>query len=85
MLKTQLQLPVFAAPEADPQGRPPDRAARHRYRWAQLLQSVFEINALRCPRFGSAMKIVSFIVRLYPILYQNVSENRCSSGPLILA
>ena len=50
-----------AAPEADLHDRPPDRAARRRYRWAELLQRVFEIDALRCPRCGSTLRLIAAI------------------------
>jgi len=30
-------------------------------RWAALLQRVFEIDALRCPRCGSTMRLVAAI------------------------
>jgi ribosomal protein S27AE len=50
-----------AAPEADPHGHLPDRATRRRYRWAQLLQRVFEIDALRCPRCGSTLRLIAAV------------------------
>jgi hypothetical protein len=53
--------PAGAAPEVDPHGRPPDRATRRRYRWAQLLKRVFEIDALRCPRCGSTLRLIAAI------------------------
>ena len=48
-----------AVPEADPHGLSPNRTIRRRYRWAQLLQRVFEIDALRCPRCGSTMRLMA--------------------------
>jgi hypothetical protein len=50
-----------AAPDADLHDHPPDRAARRRYRWAELLQRVFEIDALRCPRCGSTLRLIAAI------------------------
>jgi len=50
-----------AAPEADPQVRSPDRSTRRRYRWAQLLQRVFEVDALCCPRCGSTLRLIAAI------------------------
>jgi len=50
-----------AAPEADPHGHLPDRATRRRYRWAELLQRVFEIDALRCPRCDSTLRLIATI------------------------
>jgi hypothetical protein len=38
----------------------PDRAESRR-RWAQLIQRVFEVDPLECPRCGGAMKILGFI------------------------
>ena len=53
--------PAGATPEVDPHGRPPDRATRRRQRWAELLQRVFEIDALRCPRCGSTLRLIAAI------------------------
>ncbi|NOR67929.1 MAG: hypothetical protein GQ528_11300 [Woeseiaceae bacterium] len=50
-----------ATPEVDLHDRPPDRAARRRYRWAELLQRVFEIDTLRCPRCGSTLRLIAAI------------------------
>ena len=53
--------PAGAAPEVDPHGRPPDRATRRRHRWAELLQRVFEIDALLCHRCGSTLRLIAAI------------------------
>jgi hypothetical protein len=53
--------PAAAAPQVAPNDRPSDRAARHRQRWAELLQRVFEIDALRCPRCGSTLRLIAAI------------------------
>jgi len=53
--------PTAAEPEADPHGHPPNRATHRRYRWAELLQRVFEIDALRCPRCGSTLRLIAAI------------------------
>ena len=47
--------PAAAAPEVDLHGLPPNRATHRRYRWAELLQRVFDIDALFCPRCGSTV------------------------------
>jgi hypothetical protein len=43
----------------DPRDFPPDRATRHR--WAELLQRVFGIDALRCPHSGSTLRLIAAI------------------------
>jgi len=45
-----------AAP-ATPEGRPRPR----RLPWAELLQRVFEVDALRCPRCGAHMRLIAAI------------------------
>jgi len=50
--------------EADPRGDDGSADAREhaaRMRWAALLQRVFEIDALRCPRCGSTMRLIAAI------------------------
>ncbi|MBW2243537.1 MAG: transposase [Deltaproteobacteria bacterium] len=37
------------------------RDRSHRMRWASLLQRVFEIEALRCPRCGSTLRLIAAI------------------------
>jgi hypothetical protein len=39
----------------------PDRPASQRTSWAELLQRVFEVDALRCPRCGAAMRLLAAI------------------------
>ena len=41
-------------------GSTPDSMPR-RLRWAALLQRVFEIDALRCPRCGSTLRLIAAI------------------------
>ena len=53
--------PAGAAPEVDLHGRPLDRATRRRYRWAELLERVFEIDALRCPRCDSTLRLIAAV------------------------
>jgi hypothetical protein len=53
--------PAAAAPEVDLRGFSPNRATRRRYRWAELLQRVFEIDALLCPRCGSTLRLIAAI------------------------
>jgi hypothetical protein len=38
-----------------------DRLAPRRHPWAALLQRVFELDALRCPRCGKALRLVAAI------------------------
>ena len=33
-----------------------------RKRWAQLLQRIFEVDPLRCPRCGGEMQVLAFIL-----------------------
>jgi len=40
---------------------PSKKAAR--WRWAQLIRLVYEVDPLACPRCGGAMKIKTFILR----------------------
>lgn len=51
-------------PERDRRGGPPGIDAREstgRIRWAALLQRVFEVDALRCPRCGQTMRLIAAI------------------------
>jgi hypothetical protein len=45
----------------DPRGADSKPAIRHRRGWAELLQRVFGVDALRCPRCGSTMRIIAAI------------------------
>jgi hypothetical protein len=36
-------------------------STHHRHRWAELLKRVFEIDALRCPRCGSTLRLIAAI------------------------
>jgi hypothetical protein len=48
--------------ERDPGSLPAKTTARsHRTAWADLLQRVFEVDALRCPQCGARMRIMSAI------------------------
>ena len=33
-----------------------------RQRWAELLQRIFEVDPLRCPRCGSTLQVFAFIL-----------------------
>jgi len=44
----------------------PEIQARRR-RWAELLQRVFEVDPLRCPRCGGNMRIVAFVLEQHAI------------------
>jgi len=51
-------------PGQEPNGQPREADVREqggRMRWATLLQRVFEIDALRCPRCGSTMRLIAAI------------------------
>jgi hypothetical protein len=50
-----------AAPGIDPHPIAPNRGIPRRQRWAALLQRVFEIDALRCPRCGSRLRLIAAI------------------------
>jgi hypothetical protein len=50
-----------AALAVDPRSADSKPATRHRGGWAELLQRVFGVDALRCPRFGSTMRIIAAI------------------------
>jgi hypothetical protein len=48
--------------EPDGDARDPgSREPAGRIRWAALLQRVFEMNALRCPRCGATMRLLTAI------------------------
>ena len=58
--------PTPAAPRLRAEGQPREpairaRQGRSRMRWAALLKRVFEIDALRCPRCGSTMRLIAAI------------------------
>jgi hypothetical protein len=42
----------------------PDWPARRalRQRWAELLQRIFEVDPLRCPRCGGILQVIAFIL-----------------------
>ncbi len=40
---------------------PPPQTAPRRLRWAALLQRVFDLDALRCPRCGSTLRLIAAI------------------------
>jgi hypothetical protein len=42
-------------------GEAPDRPVPRRTPWAELLQRVFEVDALRCPRCGAQMRLLAAI------------------------
>jgi hypothetical protein len=49
------------AERAKPSGSSPADASPRRTRWAALLQRVFDIDALRCPRCGSTLRLLAAI------------------------
>jgi len=58
-------LPEGPAPSpaaSDPSRSDPSPAATsRRFRWAEILQRVFAVDALRCPRCGSTLRLVAAI------------------------
>jgi hypothetical protein len=50
-----------SSPESEPPRDAPARGASRRKRWALLLQRVFEVDALRCPRCGSTLRLIAAI------------------------
>jgi hypothetical protein len=50
-----------AAPGVDPRDTARNGGIRSRHRWAELLQRVFGVEALRCPRCGSTMRVIAAI------------------------
>jgi hypothetical protein len=53
-----------AGPSPEPPSQPAAsdrRSPAHRMRWAALLQRVFAIDALRCPRCGSTLHLIATI------------------------
>ncbi len=55
---TDPQGPDRRAPECNPVA---NRPSPRRLPWAELLQRVFEVDALRCPRCGSTMRLIAAI------------------------
>ena len=47
--------------ETEPRSRTDPRDGARRTRWASLLQRVFEVDALCCPRCGSSMRLIAAI------------------------
>jgi hypothetical protein len=47
--------------KAEPPSHADPRDRARRMRWASLLQRVFEVDALRCPRCGSTMRLLAAI------------------------
>ena len=58
------QPPVVAVVEAE---AVPPALAQARRRWAELLRRIFELDPLRCPRCGHAMRVVGFITQPHVI------------------
>jgi len=50
-----------AAPGVDSRDTARNGGIRSRHRWAELLQRVFGVEALRCPRCGSTMRVIAAI------------------------
>jgi hypothetical protein len=57
----RIRAPAGASPGVDPRGTAPNGGTRYRHRWAELLQRVFGIDALRCPRCGSTLHLIAAI------------------------
>jgi hypothetical protein len=56
--------PVVAVVEA---AAVPPALADVRRRWTELLRRIFEVDPLRCPRCGNAMRVVAFITQPHVI------------------
>ncbi len=61
--RTAPRPPILAGmtPEIEPCDIATNRTTHHRHRWAELLKRVFEIDALRCPRCGSTLRLIAAI------------------------
>jgi hypothetical protein len=57
----RIPVPAVATPGVDPRALAPNSGTRSRHGWAELLQRVFGVDALRCPRCGSTMRLVAAI------------------------
>jgi hypothetical protein len=53
--------PAGMTPEIESCDVATNRPSHHRHRWAGLLKRVFEIDALRCPRCGSTLRLIAAI------------------------
>jgi hypothetical protein len=53
--------PRIPAPGVGSRNISPSGVTRSRHRWAELLQRVFGVEALRCPRCGSTMRLIAAI------------------------
>jgi hypothetical protein len=53
--------PAGMTPDIESRDIATNRPIHHRHRWAELLQRVFEIDALRCPRCGSRLRLIAAI------------------------
>lgn len=58
---------------------PPAQAGVRR-RWAELLRRIFEVDPLRCPRCGEAMRIVGFITQP-PVIDRILTHLRRQASP----
>ncbi|MBW2288900.1 MAG: hypothetical protein JRG80_02180 [Deltaproteobacteria bacterium] len=56
---SRTQASAGMAPEIESCDIATNRPTHHRHRWAELLQRVFEIDALRCPRCGSTLRLIT--------------------------
>ena len=56
--RRRTSVPESAAAEAVPAA-----LAQARRRWAELLRRIFEVDPLRCPRCGDAMRVVGIITQ----------------------
>jgi hypothetical protein len=54
--------------------------AQARHRWAELLRRIFEVDPLRCPRCGDAMRIVAVITEL-AVIDRILDHLRRSASP----
>ena len=57
----------------------PPALAQARHRWAELLRRLFEVDPLRCPRCGDAMRIVAFMTE--PAVIHRILDHLRRSPP----
>ncbi len=60
-LENEADDPELDQVKAEPRAHVDPCGGARRMRWASLLQRVFEIDALQCPRCGSTMRLIAAI------------------------
>ena len=54
-------LPIPDSRSQPPPPQPPVATSKSKIRWAMLIQRIYQVDPLRCPKCGGAMKIIAFI------------------------